>query len=715
MGKTEVLVDNPESVPCQMRKARYDSHAPKPAWSGGSEHLGEGQGEIRSLVPSCLRPSRSSSCGERAVARVELPARRSALRVHHAGSLRGDCEREGRRTMEGIKKVAVWMCAGALLATAAAVEAEVTALNWWGGRGGGNGTFNYPSGLAIGAGGTLYVSDSENNLVQHFSPEGQFLQQWRWHFDYPQGLAVNEAGQVYVADRWYHRVAKFSADGAFLRTWGSSGSGNGQFRYPMGIAVGGSGDIYVSDNNDRVQRFTANGTYVFKWGSSGSGPGKLNQPQGLAFSPGGTRVFVADRYNHRIQRFTRSGTLTVKWGGQGNGQGKFDNPGDVAVNALGDVYVTDEYNHRVQKFGSNGTYIGEWGTPGTGLGQFKNPYGIDVAETGMVYVTEYSGHRIQRFFDSDAWASGFNDFTDSNLGPTAVGIGTGQLLGRKLTLTADKELHAGDLTVHPDGVLEMVISGPSRGTGYSQLQVQNTISAGGLFRVSLDVFVPGNGDDFDLLQYGSINGNFDFDLPELPGHLQWDASDLHVSGVLLVVPEPAAMSLLAVGGLACLRRKNRAVSSPTHVSKQQNCRARAAARRVPPYIQPTAHAKSTFLSVTLRRYVAPVVVPVMMATTVAATTSGCANVGEKRLGEVLGILGKVGGECMGAATTGVHILQAATSGMSGPGIAGGDPNQADPNYVPDPNRLIGPYTPPEPRIRKDEAGRYILEPAQSYK
>jgi DNA-binding beta-propeller fold protein YncE len=108
------------------------------------------------------------------------------------------------------------------------------------------------------------VADSENDRVQVFSAEGEFLAQWGsegdddGQFKQPNGIAVDEAGNVYVADSGIgnDRVQVFSAEGEFLGKWGSNGDGDGQFKQPNGIAVDGSGKVYVTDSrNRRVQVF----------------------------------------------------------------------------------------------------------------------------------------------------------------------------------------------------------------------------------------------------------------------------------------------------------------------------------------------------------------------------------------------------------------------------------------------------------------------------
>jgi hypothetical protein len=69
-------------------------------------------------------------------------------------------------------------------------------------------------------------------------------------------------------------------------------------------------------------------------------------------------------------------------------------------------------------------------------------------------------------------------------------------------------------------------------------------------------FAPQLGDRFDLLDWGSLSGRFDaVGLPALGGGLAWDASALYATGEIGVVPEPATVLLLALGGLAMLRRR----------------------------------------------------------------------------------------------------------------------------------------------------------------
>jgi len=234
-------------------------------------------------------------------------------------------------------------------------------------------------------------------------------------FDTPRGIAVDSDGNVYVADTNNDRIQKFGSNGNFITKWGSYGSGDSEFNEPWGVAVDSDGNVYVADkSNHRIQKFDSSGNHLATWGSCGSGNGQFNRPRGVAVDSGGN-IYVADTNNHRIQKLDSNGGFKTKWGTFGFGDGQFYLPGDVAVDSGGNVYVADSWNDRIQKFDSNGNHLATWGSYGSGNGEFYDPWGVAVDSGGNVYVADSSNDRIQKFDSSGALLGwwGLDDLGDT--------------------------------------------------------------------------------------------------------------------------------------------------------------------------------------------------------------------------------------------------------------------------------------------------------------
>jgi len=111
-----------------------------------------------------------------------------------------------------------------------------------------------------------------------------------------------------------------------------------------------------------------------------------------------------------------------------------------------------------------------------------------------------------------------------------------------------------------DGTLLIELAGTAAGSEHDVLQVDGEAALAGTLQVSLiDGYGPQAGDSFDILDFGSITGDFhQILLPDLASGLAWDDSGLLVHGSLSVVPEPTTLVLLSLVGLiGCGRRRKR--------------------------------------------------------------------------------------------------------------------------------------------------------------
>lgn len=125
------------------------------------------------------------------------------------------------------------------------------------------GYLNHPNGVAVGRDGTVYVSDSNNQRVQAFSPNNEV--KWTAKGPYkqddtdiyigiPRGIAVDQKENILVVDATSNCIHIFSPKGKWLGQAGERGTDNGYFNFPNDIAVRPDGVIYVADKeNNRIQ------------------------------------------------------------------------------------------------------------------------------------------------------------------------------------------------------------------------------------------------------------------------------------------------------------------------------------------------------------------------------------------------------------------------------------------------------------------------------
>jgi tripartite motif-containing protein 71 len=216
---------------------------------------------------------------------------------------------------------------------------EGSLLARWG-AGGGNGAasgalagFNHPSAIAIsstGLGEDVYVADKGNDRIVELSQNAEVLRIYGGRggadgrFHAPSGVAVDGAGDVYAVDSEDNRVEEFAASGRFIAKWGFRGTGLGDFSQPTAIAIDCAGNVYVADtNNNRIERFDPAEPVATGCQAAGSWPPPLDVAPVLSVtvprSSGvlARRALALDVRCERECKVLVSGTLSVR-GGKGS-------------------------------------------------------------------------------------------------------------------------------------------------------------------------------------------------------------------------------------------------------------------------------------------------------------------------------------------------------------------------------------------------------------
>ncbi len=134
----------------------------------------------------------------------------------------------------------------------------------WGEPGTGPGQFHLPHAVFVARDGRVLVADRENDRIQFFSPEGDYLDQWT-HVQRPTDIYIDREGLVYVSELWWRvgqssfvhgaikhdlpgRVSVLDLKGNVLLRWCSADRcAAGNFIAPHTLCVDSRGDLYVGE------------------------------------------------------------------------------------------------------------------------------------------------------------------------------------------------------------------------------------------------------------------------------------------------------------------------------------------------------------------------------------------------------------------------------------------------------------------------------------
>ncbi len=210
--------------------------------------------------------------------------------------------------------------------------------------------FVAPVGVALGAEGDIYVTDSELALVAHLDREGQPLEViGRNILQRPTGVAYDPVRKrLYVADTRANDIKVFDSSGALINVFGESGESKDSLSFPTFLALRGD-TLYVSDTmNARVQlRSAATGAYLDKVGARGMYVGNLVRPKGVALDGEGN-LYVVESYHDHLLVYNRDGDFLMSiGGGAGKKIGQYYLPSGVWTDARNRVYLADTFNGRV--------------------------------------------------------------------------------------------------------------------------------------------------------------------------------------------------------------------------------------------------------------------------------------------------------------------------------------------------------------------------------
>lgn len=296
------------------------------------------------------------------------------------------------------------------------------------------------------------------------------------------------------------------------------------------VANASAQNLYVaSSGNGSIYEFTPTGaesTFV-------SG---LHQPSTLAFNSEGN-LFVVCEAETSLAEITPSGAQSSFGSG-------LDGPVGLAINNAGDVFVANLWSHSITEI----TLSGASSTFASGL---DDPYSLAFDGAGDLFMSDIGNNNIYEYVNEAGALSSSPIVFAHVLDPTGLAFdGSGDLF------VASLQFRGGQ-----GGITEIMRNGAqsnfASGTYPSEIAFND---ASTLFELD-----PVNGIVYDYTSNGT-QGTF------VSGGLNGPAG-LAFQGIMLPVPEPAALALLAVGGALLAAKHNRRIcrfdiSAFVHSSQQ---------------------------------------------------------------------------------------------------------------------------------------------------
>ena len=176
--------------------------------------------------------------------------------------------------------------------------------------------FNMPANLAIAPSGDLFVADGYGaHRVHRFSPEGELLLSWGMQGTGPGQFAlvhniwVDKNGRVFVADCENDRLQIFDEEGNFLEQWADN------MANPSGLCIDGDfvyvghlspeGELGPGIGSGAVSIWTLDGERVTGWkATEGVGKDSVVGPHDLFVDEGGN-IYVCEARGKRVSKFQK--------------------------------------------------------------------------------------------------------------------------------------------------------------------------------------------------------------------------------------------------------------------------------------------------------------------------------------------------------------------------------------------------------------------------
>lgn len=242
-----------------------------------------------------------------------------------------------------------------------------------------------PMGIAIDKKGFIYIVDQDNNKIVKFSPTGDSLKEWGFigsapgEFREPKYLAFNDNNELLVTDTWNQRIQVFNPEGELVTTF------NSNFYGPKGIHIYNN-LIYVADTGHHaIKIFDKQFNLLNTLGKQGTLLGEFNEPTGIAID-NNSNLYVVDSKNNRIVKIDKKYKFIKSWLIKGWTDTSAGKESWLAYNK-NKLYLSDPVLGKIRVFDPEGNEAEPL------LENLPSPSGLTIFNDKL-YIVDSSNHKI---------------------------------------------------------------------------------------------------------------------------------------------------------------------------------------------------------------------------------------------------------------------------------------------------------------------------------
>ncbi len=180
------------------------------------------------------------------------------------------------------------------------------------------GNFQNASSFDIDLNFNFYITDKDSSIIIKLDSLGNMINSiggYGWEestFDEPVDIFTNTLS-VYVADKNNNRIQRFDKDLNFLSQYTGEDQNNNniEFNYPTCIAISTIGDLFILDSdNTRILKFDLSGKYILELGGNDAGEFSIDNPKyfttdnnGNIYALDENLIKVFDQYGNELLKF----------------------------------------------------------------------------------------------------------------------------------------------------------------------------------------------------------------------------------------------------------------------------------------------------------------------------------------------------------------------------------------------------------------------------